>query len=101
MFHYIWIFFMAAFFYLAYASWRNSKVTIRPFTIRNGPEDEDEEEVSEAFKLVEGFIKDFNKYLEIVNDYMNSQNVNYTLIFFLSGLASFIAFVLGVFGITP
>lgn len=89
----IWFFFMAVFFYLGYAYWRNSQNEIRQFYIRNKPK-EDEEGYA-AFQPVEEFIEQFNSYLETINSNAKSQNILASAGFFFAGLASLIAWILG------
>ncbi len=89
----IWFFFMAVFFYLGYAYWRNSQNEIRQFYIRQKPKEG--EEGFEAFQLIDEFVTQFNSYLKTVNSNAKSQNILASAGFFFGGLASLIAWILG------
>jgi len=89
----IWFFFMAVFFYLGYAYWRNSQNEIRQFFLRNKPKEGDPG--YEAFQSIEEFIQQFNSYLETVNTNTKTQNTLASFGFFFAGLASLIAWILG------
>jgi hypothetical protein len=89
----IWFFFMAVFFYLGYAYWRNSQNEIRQFYIRNQPKEG--EEGYEGFQPIEEFVQQFNSYLDMVNSNAKTQNILASAGFFFGGLASLIAWILG------
>jgi hypothetical protein len=89
----IWFFFMAVFFYLGYAYWRNSQNEIRLFYIRNRPKEGDEG--YESFQPIDEFIQQFNSYLDKVNSNTKTQNILASAGFFFGGLASLIAWILG------
>jgi hypothetical protein len=93
MFDIIWFFFMAVFFYLGYAYWRNSQNEIRRFFIRDKPKEG--EEGYSSFQAIEAFIEQFNSYLDTVNNNNKSQNMISSAGFFLAGLASLIAWIIG------
>jgi hypothetical protein len=93
MFDIIWFFFMAVFFYLGYAYWRNSQNEIRHFFIRNKPEEG--EEGFSSFQVVEEFIEQFNGYLDMINNNNKTQNMISSAGFFLAGLATLIAWIIG------
>ena len=79
----IWFFFMAVFFYLGYAYWRNSQNEIRQFYIRNRPKEG--EEGYESFQPIEEFIQQFNSYLDMVNNNAKTQNILASAGFFCAG----------------
>jgi hypothetical protein len=93
MLNVIWFFFAAVFFYLGYAYWNNSKNAIRPFFIRRKPEPD--KEPPESFLIMEEFVKEFNSYLETVNNQTKSQNLISAGGFFLAGLATLILWIIG------
>ena len=88
----IWFFFAAVFSYFAYVHWRQSNVSIRPFTSRGIEEAKDKS--SEAVSLVGDFVRDFNKYLETVNSMNRNMNRNATVAFFVAAVVSVIALFL-------
>ncbi len=93
MINVVWFFFAAVFFYLGYAYWNNSKNTIRPFFIRRKPEPD--KEPSESFMIMEEFVKEFNSYLETVNNNTKTQNLVSAGGFFFAGLATVIIWIVG------
>lgn len=90
----IWFFFVAVFFYLAYAYWNNSKNAIRPFVIRKKPETI--QEAPESYKIMQEFVKEFNSYLESVNNQTKTQNLVSAGGFFFAGLAIIIIWIIGL-----
>ncbi len=90
----IWIFFMAVFFYLAYAHWQNSRQSIRPFHLH----EEEGKEGKEGSEAIARFVEDFNKYLEHYNRTTKNQNIAAATGYFFAGLASLIFSVLTASG---
>jgi len=63
----IWLVFAAVFFTFAYQHWRLSQQPVRPFRLREG---------EEANQALTDFVKDWNRYLETVNQtYLNKDRV--------------------------
>jgi hypothetical protein len=91
----IWFFFMAVFFYLAYAHFRNSRTSLRSFRLRQ-PYGKDEEDPSpEATHAIEEFVHDFNKYLDLLSENMRNQNLITAGAYFLAGFAALVSWVMG------
>jgi len=89
----IWFFFAAVFSYFAYVHWRQSNVSIRPFTSRL---EAGKGKASEVATAVEEFIRDFNKYLDTVNSMNRNMNRNATVGYFVAAVVSVIALFLSV-----
>ena len=90
----IWFFFMIVFFYLGYAQFRISRTSIRTFRIRKPSLEEGSAEVVQAAAVIDKFVDDFNKYLEILSRNMRTQNLIAAGTYFLAGLASLVSWVL-------
>lgn len=80
----IWLFFAAFFFYLSFVNWRESRVEIRPFTVRNREGNPGREAVlGEAGKE---FAQEFNAYLAGVNKANRGRHRAAAVGYALSGL---------------
>jgi len=90
----VWFFFAAVFSYFAYVHWRQSNMSIRPFTARGL--EEGKGKGSEAALLIAEFVRDFNKYLETANETNRNTNRNATIMYFVAVVVSVIALFLSV-----
>ena len=90
----VWFFFAAVFSYFAYVHWRQSNMSIRPFTSRGL--EEGKGKGSEAPPLIAEFVRDFNKYLETANETNRNMNRNATIMYFVAVVVSVIALFLSV-----
>jgi hypothetical protein len=90
----IWFFFAAVFSYFAYVHWRQSNVSIRPFTARGLEEGKGKD--SEAAPLIAEFVRDFNKYLATANETNRSMNRNATIMYFVAVVVSVLALFMSV-----
>jgi hypothetical protein len=91
----IWFFFMTVFFYLGYAHFRNSRSSLRSFRIRKPKIQEGDEGSANAAAVIEDFITDFNKYLEILSGNIRTQNLIAAGAYFLAGIAALVSWILG------
>ena len=90
----IWFFFMVVFFYLGYAQFRNSRTALRTFRIRKPTLDDGSLEIGQATAVIDKFVEDFNKYLDILSGNMRTQNLIASGTYFLAGLASLVSWIL-------
>lgn len=71
----VWLFFSAFFLYFAYVHWRQSSEDIRHFRVRNrDPEKEGEEPEAGLSQANLEFARDFNRYLDTVNQHNRSRH---------------------------
>jgi hypothetical protein len=91
----IWFFFMAVFFYLAFAHFRNSRTSLRSFRLRKPYGKDGVETSNEAAKSIEEFVHDFNKYLDILSENMRTQNLITAGAYFLAGVTALVSWIMG------
>lgn len=91
----IWFFFMAVFFYLGIAHFRNSRTELRSFRIRKPAEVQSGTKADEAAIVIEEFVVDFNRYLDIVSQNLRTQNLITSVAYLLAGFAALASWVLG------
>ena len=91
----IWFFFMAVFFYLGIAHFRNSRTELRTFRIRKPADQESDSIADEAATVIEDFVVDFNRYLDILSQNLRTQNLITSIAYFLAGFAALASWVLG------
>ena len=87
----VWFFFGAIFAYLGYVHWRQSNEGIRPFYTRGMEQGEGSSETASALS---GFVKDFNKYLEMINATNKALNRNASVAYFVAAAVSVLALFL-------
>jgi hypothetical protein len=85
---------MIVFFYLGYAQFRNSRTALRKFRIREPALDEGSEDVARAAAVIDKFVEDFNKYLDILSGNMRTQYLIASGTYFLAGIASMVSWIL-------
>lgn len=88
----VWFFFAAVFSYLGYAHWRQSTTSVRPFYTRGMEEGKTGN--SEAASLLADFLRDFNKYLEMLNASAKATNRNAAVGYFVAAAVSVLALFL-------
>lgn len=91
----IWFFFMAVFFYLGIAHYRNARTELRSFRIRKPTEQESASIADEAAIVIREFVVDFNRYLDILSQNLRTQNLITSVAYFLAGFAALASWVLG------
>jgi hypothetical protein len=94
MLYLAWLFIAAAFFYLAFANWRNSMTSLRPFAFRRQSSPADASRRAEADPEVQDFIADFERYLDSVNAANRSRFRSASIGFIVAGVISLLSMVL-------
>jgi hypothetical protein len=92
IFYLVWFLVAAVFSYFAYVHWRQWNSSIRPFTARGL--EEGKAKGSDAATLIAEHVRDFNKYLETVNETNRSMNRNATIMYFVAVVVSVVALFL-------
>ena len=90
----IWFFFTIVFFYLGYAQFKNSRTSLRTFRIREPAIDKASEDVAQAAVVIDKFVEDFNKYLDILSGNIRTQYLIASGTYFLAGIASLVSWLL-------
>ena len=90
----IWFFFMIMFFYLGYAQFRKSRTALRTFRIRQPTLEAESEEIIQAAAIIDKFVDDFNKYLELLSTNLRTQYLIASGTYFLAGIASMVSWVI-------
>lgn len=80
----IWLFFAAFFFYLSFVNWRESRVEIRPFTVRNREKGSNPEPA--LGQANQEFAQEFNAYLGGINKANRGRHRAAAVGYALSGL---------------
>ena len=85
----VWLFFSAFFLYFAYVHWRQSSQDIRQFEIRNrDPEAQDQGPEAGLNKANLEFARDFNRYLDSVNQHNRSRHRAAAIGYAVSGIVA-------------
>ena len=95
MLHIVWFFFMAVFFYPGIAHFRNARTELRSFRIRKPADQEKDSTAGDAAIVIEEFIIDFNRYLDILSQNLRTQNLITSVAYFLAGFAALASWVFG------
>lgn len=80
----LWLFFAAFFFYLSFVNWRESRVEIRPFRIRN--REKTPMPAAEVGEANADFVREFNAYLAGINKANQGRHRAAAIGYALSGL---------------
>jgi len=85
----VWLFFSAFFLYFAYVHWRQSSQDIRHFAVRDrDPEKQDKGPEAELSEANLEFAKDFNRYLDSVNQHNRSRHRAAAIGYAVSGIVA-------------
>lgn len=84
----LWLIFAALFFTFAFQHWRLSQRGIRPFRFREG------EGSAEARQALQGFVDDWNKYLEQLNSTYRDKHRVEMVGYVLTGIVALVAMFL-------
>jgi hypothetical protein len=86
--YFVWLIFAALFFYFAYFHWQVAKKPFRPFQIRQMPAD------PAAAQAIQENVRDFNNYLEGLNNQSKARNQSASMGFLIAGFTALISLVL-------
>lgn len=94
----LWLFFAAFFLYFAYIHWRQASEDIREFQVRNrDPETQDEGPEAELSQGNLDFARDFNRYLDSVNQHNRSRHRAAAIGYTISGIVAMVSMGLLLF----
>jgi hypothetical protein len=87
-----WFIFMSVFFYLAFAHWRESSNSIRPFQVRRTEKSEEEDTTLNEMDLkLADFLHNFNDYLDGVNSDNKTRNLISAGSYFFAGVVALVS----------
>jgi hypothetical protein len=90
--YFVWLIFAAVFLYFGYVHWQMSRTSIRSFHFRSEPGVD-----PAASQVLQGFVKDFNNYLDITNKMEKQRNTVAAAGFLVAGFLALISWAIGTF----
>jgi hypothetical protein len=82
----VWLILAAIFFSFGYVHWSQAKRDLRPFKLR-----ERSGEAAQSDEMLQGFVSEFNSYLEAINAQNRAANRAAATGYFVSGLVALIS----------